>query len=73
MEDNIQVLARVRPLSTDELKAPGSRSVAVTTDSNTISIGGNKFCFDHCAGPDISQDGVFNLVGKPITLACLSG
>lgn len=77
-KDNIQVLVRVRPLSSKEI-LEGARSCLIIDDQNPQKIvldckSDNKtFYFDYVAGENITQKQLFSIVGKPLSHICLDG
>jgi hypothetical protein len=67
--DTIQVYARIRPHA-------AFAKIAVTANESAREIivsGGQSFGFDFAAGPETTQDEVFDSIGVPIARACLDG
>jgi len=71
LSENISVVIRVRPLNTLEGNS------CITISQHTISLDlkteTKQFSFDYVAAESVSQEMIFNLVGKPLTDACLEG
>jgi len=74
-EDHIQVVCRIRPSNSND----GSSRKLVTVDKNSNSVIVNSkpeskvFSFDFVGGEDTSQEEIFQVVGVPITEACIQG
>ena len=77
-KDNVKVVIRIRPLSTRETNEGDTRKcVTAQVHKNSIVVDmkpeAKVFTYDFVADEDISQDQMFQVVGKPIATACLSG
>lgn len=77
-KDNVKVVIRIRPISSRE-SAEGEIRKCVTAQvhKNSVAVDmkpeAKVFTYDFVADEDISQDQMFQVVGKPIATACLSG
>lgn len=77
-KDNIQVLVRIRPLSSKEV-SEGSHSCLIADDQDPQKItldcktDVKSFFFDYVATEKITQIDLFELVGKPLSHICLDG
>lgn len=78
-EDHIKVVCRIRPINEREKKTGSSSKKCVTVDSlnNSISIKttpkSSQFTYDFVADEDVSQSDMFQVVGIPVTKACIEG
>ncbi len=79
-DDNncIRVIARVRPVTSNEEKhSGGRRCVSVASDSKTIDLASKhiskRFTFDHVYGEESTQEDVFAHVGVSVCNAVLDG
>lgn len=76
-EDPVLVCVRVRPQSPEELDRRCCVRVAETADGvGAVVLEGAQqraFAFDVVAGPDATQEELFDAVGKPATEACFAG
>ena len=86
---NVQVVIRVRPLTTSyqatngghqilagEQSAAQRRCIRSVIDDKVIVLDtkdGEKFTFDYVAGENRSQDDLFKKVGKPVVDTCIQG
>ena len=83
---NVQVIVRVRPLTTSYHATQGQKIVQgarsdqekrcikeVIASKEIILESKDKFTFDFVANEDITQDEMFNRLGKPIVDYCLQG
>ncbi|GMJ08360.1 hypothetical protein HRI_004505200 [Hibiscus trionum] len=73
---NVQVLIRVRPLSTTEMVSQGYGRCVKQESAQTLLWLGHaetRFTFDHVACESISQEKLFRVVGLPMVENCLSG
>ena len=81
LEDNkVQVIVRVRPLtssySASSILAASDgvkRCIRGTKDASITLETSETFTFDFVAGENISQDQMFEKIGKPIVDSCLQG
>ncbi|CAN1307267.1 Kinesin-like protein KIN-12D [Linum perenne] len=76
MDHNVQVLVRVRPLSSMERSAQGYNRCLKQESAQTISWIGqpeSKFTFDHVACETVDQEMLFRMAGLPMVENCLSG
>jgi len=77
MEDNIKVVVRTRPLNKREIAANCSNLVTCSEADKSVHLHckpeSKHFTFDHVAGEDSTQEGVFQHVGVPLTESCLQG
>ena len=78
MSDNIQVAIRIRPLTSKEYQeSQGRKCTTVNKPNNSISISVNSstkyFNYDFIQDEDISQEELFETIGKPISTSCLCG
>ena len=74
--DNIQVMVRIRPLNQRE-RDDGSRSCVEQEENRKVILDcpqdPKSFYFDYVGGMELRQEQIFNVVGKPLTQACLQG
>lgn len=78
MSDNIQVAIRVRPLNARENSdSQGKKCIQVNNRSNSVAITVNSstryFKYDYVGDEDVSQEELFESIGKPIASSCLCG
>lgn len=77
MGDNVKVVIRIRPLNEKEQHEGSRRCLEAQVERSAIIIEAKPkpktFTYDFVADEDISQDEIFQVVGKPITTSCLSG
>jgi hypothetical protein len=76
--DNIQVMVRVRPLNERERNESAKPIVILSEDNPRMIMLDAKpepktFYFDYAVGGNVTQEDIFHIVGKPVTLACLEG
>ncbi|KAL8115470.1 kinesin-like protein KIN-12E [Apium graveolens] len=75
-DHNVQVIIRLRPLSSSEISLQGS-SKCVRQDSNqTVTWTGHpesRFTFDIVADESVSQEMLFKVAGVPMVENCISG
>lgn len=75
-KDNVKVAIRIRPLNDKEQQESGSLCLNVI-ESKTILLESKpepkSFTYDNVADEKISQEEVFEIVGKPITASCMRG
>ncbi|KAJ0264303.1 Kinesin-like protein KIN-12C [Hirschfeldia incana] len=75
-EHNVQVLIRLRPLSTMERASQGHGRCLKQESPQTLLWLGHpetRFTFDHVASETISQEKLFRVAGLPMVENCLSG
>ncbi|XP_033148275.1 kinesin-like protein KIN-12C isoform X1 [Brassica rapa] len=75
-EHNVQVLIRLRPLSTMERATQGHGRCLKQESPQTLLWLGHpetRFTFDHVASETISQEKLFRVAGLPMVENCLSG
>ncbi|RID63434.1 hypothetical protein BRARA_E02444 [Brassica rapa] len=75
-EHNVQVLIRLRPLSTMERTTQGhGRCLKQESPQTLVWLGHpeTRFTFDHVASETISQEKLFRVAGLPMVENCLSG
>ncbi|KAI4335052.1 hypothetical protein L6164_013735 [Bauhinia variegata] len=76
MDHNVQVLIRIRPLSTMEKLSQGyGRCLRQESAQTLVWVGHpeSRFTFDHVACEALSQENLFKVAGVPIVENCLSG
>ncbi|KAJ4955937.1 hypothetical protein NE237_012720 [Protea cynaroides] len=76
MDHNVQVLIRIRPLSTTERTLQGGRRCLRQDSEQSLTWLGHpetRFTFDHIACETISQEKLFKVVGVPMVENCMSG
>ncbi|CAK9267106.1 unnamed protein product [Sphagnum jensenii] len=74
-DHNVQVLIRIRPLSSTE-SVQGFGKCVRQENAHTISWLGqpeSRFTFDHVAGEMISQEELFQVAGLPMVTNCMAG
>ncbi|XP_071703353.1 kinesin-like protein KIN-12C [Rutidosis leptorrhynchoides] len=75
-DHNVQVLIRMRPLSTMEKMAQGFGRCLKQESLQTLAWVGHpevRFTFDHIVCESISQEKLFRVVGLPMVDNCMSG
>ena len=76
-KDNVRVAIRIRPLNDKERQDSGKTSIFIQDPGKTLAIDvrseKKNFTFDYIASEDITQEEVFEKIGKPIAASCLSG
>ncbi|GAV71636.1 Kinesin domain-containing protein/Kinesin-relat_1 domain-containing protein [Cephalotus follicularis] len=75
-DHNVQVLIRIRPLSTMERVSQGFNGCLKQESVQTLVWQGHpetRFTFDHIASETISQEKLFKVAGLPMVENCLSG
>ena len=76
-KDNVKVIIRVRPLNEREKQEGAKISVSIPEPYKTVAIDVKSeqkcFTYDYVASEDITQEEIFEQVGKPIALSCLTG
>ncbi|KAG6471084.1 hypothetical protein ZIOFF_072181 [Zingiber officinale] len=76
MDNNVQVIIRVRPLNNMEKSLQGFyRCLKQESAHNITWIGqpGNRFTFDHIACETVNQEMLFRVAGLPMVENCISG
>mmetsp|Transcript_1154 Transcript_1154/g.2782 ORF Transcript_1154/g.2782 Transcript_1154/m.2782 type:complete len:1261 (-) Transcript_1154:2331-6113(-) len=77
MGDNVKVVIRIRPLNSRELQEGARRCLDAQIERSSVTLEAKPkaktFTYDFVADEDISQDEIFQVVGKPITTSCMSG
>lgn len=76
MDHNVQVLIRIRPISSVERASQGYGRCLRQESSQTILWLGHpetRFTFDHIACEKISQEKLFRVAGLPMVENCISG
>lgn len=76
--DNIQVLVRIRPLSSKELLEGGHSCIMLDPEDPKKLIldckpEAKNFFFDHVGGEEMTQTSIFEKVGRPLSQICLEG
>jgi kinesin family member 3A len=78
--ENIRVVVRGRPLSTEEINAGYDSIASFDGVQHTISLKDpnesaavKSFTFDHVFGPECTQPDIFNQVARPIIDNVLEG
>ena len=75
-EDHIQVVCRIRPSNSADSHNQ-RKSVTVDKTSNAVIVNSKPdtkvFSFDFVGGEETSQEEIFQVVGLPITEACIQG
>ena len=75
-KDNVKVAIRIRPLNDQEFHENAGTCLSVS-ESKRIMIDSKpeprSFTYDNVADENMSQEEVFEIVGKPITTSCLKG
>ncbi|XP_011656324.1 kinesin-like protein KIN-12C isoform X2 [Cucumis sativus] len=75
-DHNVQVMIRIRPLSTIERDSQGYGRCLRQESAKTLVWLGHpetRFTFDHIACEKISQENLFKVAGQPMVENCLSG
>ncbi|XP_068655925.1 kinesin-like protein KIN-12D isoform X2 [Aristolochia californica] len=76
MDNNVQVLIRVRPLNSTEQSSHGYSRCMKQDSAQTVTWIGQpetRFRFDHVACETINQETLFRVAGLPMVENCLSG
>ena len=75
-KDNVKVAIRIRPLNEREISENTTKCVSIV-ESKIILLDSKpesrSFTYDNVAGDEVSQEEVFEIVGKSITSSCLRG
>ncbi|XP_076885303.1 kinesin-like protein KIN-12E [Bidens hawaiensis] len=75
-DHNVQVIIRVRPLSTSEIAVQGPSRCVKQASSQTITWIGPpeaRFTFDHVADEHVTQEMLFKVAGVPMVENCMGG
>lgn len=76
-KDNVKVAIRIRPFNDKERQEGGKPGIVIQEAYKTIAIEikneKKAFTFDFVASEDITQQEIFEKIGKPIAKSCLSG
>ncbi|KAI7732401.1 hypothetical protein M8C21_025799 [Ambrosia artemisiifolia] len=75
-DHNVQVIIRVRPLSSSEIAVQGPNKCVKQGSSQTITWIGPpeaRFTFDHVADEHVSQEMLFKAAGLPMVENCMGG
>ena len=72
-KDNVKVAIRIRPLNHRESNEGGKKCVVIQDPGRTLYIGEKAFTYDYVAEEGVSQEKMFEMVGKPIASSCMSG
>ena len=74
---NVQIMVRVRPPNTREREGGFQSAVQCESKANAIVLNvkptPRNYTFDHVAGEEVSQEDVFERIGRPLTDTCLHG
>ncbi|RWR94403.1 kinesin-like protein KIN-12C isoform X1 [Cinnamomum micranthum f. kanehirae] len=76
MDHNVQVLIRIRPISSTERTLQGHGRCLRQESAQTLTWLGHpetRFTFDHIACETISQENLFKAAGLPMVENCMSG
>ncbi|KAL8262892.1 hypothetical protein R6Q59_024241 [Mikania micrantha] len=68
-DTGVKVIVRMRPLSSNE----EGETIVQKTSSDSLSMLGHQFTFDHVADVKSSQIDIFQIVGAPLVENCLAG
>ncbi|XP_010263116.1 PREDICTED: kinesin-like protein KIN-12E [Nelumbo nucifera] len=75
-DHNVQVVIRIRPLSSSEISLQGYSKCVRQESSQTVTWIGHpesRFTFDLVAGETISQEKLFKVAGVPMVENCMGG
>ncbi|KAG1333882.1 kinesin-like protein KIN-12G [Cocos nucifera] len=75
-DHNVQVVIRIRPLSSSEISLQGHNRCVRQESCQTISWTGHpesRFTFDHVADEYVSQEKLFKVAGVPMVENCVAG
>ncbi|KAK6141903.1 hypothetical protein DH2020_024352 [Rehmannia glutinosa] len=75
-ENNVQVIIRVRPLSSSEISLQGNNKCVKQDSSQSITWTGHpesRFTFDLVADENFSQEMLFKVAGVPMVENCMEG
>ncbi|XVF19596.1 hypothetical protein REPUB_Repub11eG0124500 [Reevesia pubescens] len=76
MDHNVQVIIRIRPLSSSEISLQGYNKCVRQESSQTITWTGHpesRFTFDIVADELVSQENLFKVAGLPMVDNCMGG
>ncbi|OMJ83424.1 hypothetical protein SteCoe_15645 [Stentor coeruleus] len=75
-KDNVKVALRIRPLNAKELSENTAKCIS-TLESKTILLDSKpesrSFTYDYIASEEVTQEGIFDVIGKPIATSCIKG
>lgn len=75
-KDNVKVAVRIRPLNEKEANE-NSEKCLTSIESKTILLDSKpeprSFTYDNVAEQNVTQEEIFEIVGKPITTSCIKG
>lgn len=75
-DENVRVFVRIRPPNGRENRSAARSSCMTQIDSTSVAVHAKQrvtFTYDHVAGPESTQEDIFQHVGKPITDTCIKG
>ena len=73
-KDNVKVAIRIRPLNEREIDEGSKKCISVQESGKKVCIGDHKvFTYDYVADEAISQETIFEMIGKSIASSCMSG
>ncbi|KAL1831052.1 hypothetical protein ACET3Z_000703 [Daucus carota] len=75
-DHNVQVIIRLRPLSSSEVSLQGSGKCVRQDSNQTVTWTGHpesRFTFDIVADENVSQEMLFKVAGVPMVENCISG
>lgn len=75
-DHNVQVIIRIRPLSSSEISVQGHNSCVRQESCQTVTWTGHpesRFTFDLVADENVSQEMLFKLAGVPMVENCMGG
>ncbi|TYH69939.1 hypothetical protein ES332_D05G085500v1 [Gossypium tomentosum] len=75
-DHNVQVIIRIRPLSSSEISLQGNSKCVRRESCQTITWTGHpesRFTFDLVADEHVSQEGLFKVAGLPMVENCMGG
>lgn len=75
-DHNVQVIIRIRPLSSSEISLQGNSKCVRQDSSQTITWTGHpesRFTFDVVADENVSQEKLFKVAGLPMVENCMGG
>uniref|UniRef100_A0ACD6A0W5 Uncharacterized protein n=1 Tax=Avena sativa TaxID=4498 RepID=A0ACD6A0W5_AVESA len=76
MENNVQVVIRVRPLNSTEKSSHGYNRCLKQESAQSITWIGHpeaRFTFDHVACESVNQEELFRVIGLPMVENCMAG
>ncbi|KAE8734813.1 putative ubiquitin ligase protein cop1 [Hibiscus syriacus] len=75
-DHNVQVIIRIRPLSSSEISLQGNSKCIRQESCQTITLTGHpesRFTFDLVADEHVSQENLFKVAGLPMVENCMGG